>query len=99
MTKRDIAIAVSKNFSDFSVTQREVAVALNTVLEEIKGALSRGDRIELRDFGVFSVHDARRKKARNPRTNEVVSVPPHKRVKFTAGKDMKELAMMLTENA
>lgn len=98
MTKRDIAVAVSGSFRDFSVTQREVATALNTVLEEIKGALKRGDRVELRDFGVFSVHDARRKKARNPRTNEVVVVPPHKRVKFTAGKDMKELAMKLTNN-
>ena len=98
MTKRDIAVAVAKNFKGFSVTQREVAVALNTVLGEIKAALVRGERVELRDFGVFSVHLARRKKARNPRTNEVVPVPPHKRVKFTAGKDMKELAMLLTNN-
>ncbi|MBD3398840.1 MAG: hypothetical protein GF399_00735 [Candidatus Coatesbacteria bacterium] len=94
MTKREIAITVAKKLN---VTQKIAAQVLDSLIEEMKAALSRGERIEIRDFGVFSVRDAKEKKARNPRTNEVVIVPARKRIKFVPGKRMKELAHRLTD--
>jgi len=94
MTKREIAITVAKKLN---VTQKIAAQVLDSLIEEMKAALSRGERIEIRDFGVFSVREAKEKKARNPRTNEVVIVPARKRIKFVPGKRMKELAHELTD--
>ncbi|MBD3373060.1 MAG: DNA-binding protein [Candidatus Coatesbacteria bacterium] len=94
MTKREIAIAVAKKLK---VTQKTAAEVLDALIDEMKSALGQGERIEIRDFGVFSVRDAKKKKARNPRTNEVVIVPARKRIKFVPGKRMKELAQRLSQ--
>ena len=48
-------------------------------------------RIEIRNFGIFEVKPTKAKpKARNPRTNEEIYVPPHKKISFKAGKILKE---------
>lgn len=54
--------------------QRDVERIVNTVFEEIIGAMSRGDRVELRGFGAFSVKKRDARVGRNPRTGESVSV-------------------------
>ena len=48
---------------------------MNTVLEEIPAALARGDRVELRGFGVFAIKLRRARRGRNPRSGATVSVP------------------------
>jgi hypothetical protein len=52
--------------------------------------LSEGNRIELRDFGVFETRTRPRHTARNPRTKKPVDVPPRASIKFKAGRVMKE---------
>ncbi|WP_209425170.1 integration host factor subunit beta [Pararhodobacter sp. SW119] len=54
--------------------QRDVERIVNTFFEEITAALSRGDRVELRGFGAFSVKRRDARVGRNPRTGEAVSV-------------------------
>ncbi|GAB4539558.1 MAG: integration host factor subunit beta [Ruegeria sp.] len=54
--------------------QRDVERIVNTVFEEITDAMSRGDRVELRGFGAFSVKKRDARVGRNPRTGETVQV-------------------------
>ncbi len=54
--------------------QRDVERIVNTVFEEVTDAMSRGDRVELRGFGAFSVKKRDARVGRNPRTGETVQV-------------------------
>ena len=70
--------------------QRDVERIVSTIFDEISVALSRGDRVELRGFGAFSVKARHARVGRNPRTGASVNVA-HKFVPFfKAGKDMRE---------
>ena len=62
--------------------------AVETIFESLKQALGRGQRIELRRFGVFSVKPRKTGIGRNPRTGEEVNIPPGKAVRFKPGKEL-----------
>ncbi len=64
---------------------------INAVLDGIKDALSREDKVEIRGFGSFRICHRLAKKGRNPKTGESVSVPPKKVPFFKAGKEMREM--------
>ena len=70
--------------------QRDVEHIVNAILEEIVAALSRGDRVELRGFGAFSVKNRPARTGRNPRTGEQVSVAEKHVPFFKTGKEMRE---------
>lgn len=70
--------------------QRDVENIINAILEEIEGALKRGDRVELRGFGAFSVKSRPARTGRNPRTGEQVSVSAKHVPFFKTGKEMRE---------
>jgi integration host factor subunit beta len=70
--------------------QRDVEHIVNAILEEIVAALSRGDRVELRGFGAFSVKKRPARIGRNPRTGKQVSVSEKCVPFFKTGKDMRE---------
>jgi integration host factor subunit beta len=70
--------------------QRDVEHIVNAVLEEVISALSRGDRVELRGFGAFSVKNRQARIGRNPRTGEKVSVEEKFLPFFKPGKKMRE---------
>jgi integration host factor subunit beta len=57
-----------------NLTQRDVEKIVSTVFDEIIGALARGDRVELRGFGAFSVKSRDARQGRNPRTGDAVAV-------------------------
>ncbi len=57
----------------------------------MKNALGRGERIELRRFGVFNVKPRKTGIGRNPRTGQQVSIPPGKAVRFKPGKELQAL--------
>ena len=61
-----------------------------TILDEIGGALERGDRVELRGFGAFSVRHRKARTGRNPRTGASVQVSEKKVPFFKMGKGMRE---------
>ncbi|MCF1505067.1 integration host factor subunit beta [Afifella sp. H1R] len=69
--------------------QRDVEAIVNAILEEIVGALCRGDRVELRGFGAFSVKNRPARTGRNPRTGEAVSVSEKYVPFFKTGKEMR----------
>ncbi|MTH63846.1 integration host factor subunit beta [Paracoccus shanxieyensis] len=70
--------------------QRDVERIVNTVFEEIITAMARGDRVELRGFGAFSVKKRDARQGRNPRTGEAVSVDEKHVPFFKTGKLLRE---------
>ena len=70
--------------------QRDVENIVNAILNEITAALARGDRVELRGFGAFSVKHRPARTGRNPRTGAHVSVDRKSVPFFKTGKEMRE---------
>ncbi|HEX5779737.1 MAG TPA: integration host factor subunit beta [Xanthobacteraceae bacterium] len=70
--------------------QRDVENIVNAILDEIVAALARGDRVELRGFGAFSVKERPARLGRNPRTGEQVKVTEKVVPYFKTGKEMRE---------
>lgn len=70
--------------------QRDVERIVSTVFDEIAAALARGDRVELRGFGAFSVKARPARTGRNPRTGEPVSVAEKYVPFFKTGKELRE---------
>ncbi|MHA1108040.1 MAG: integration host factor subunit beta [Alphaproteobacteria bacterium] len=69
--------------------QRDVERIVSTIFDEISGALARGDRVELRGFGAFSVKNRDARAGRNPRTGETVHVARKSVPFFKVGKDLR----------
>lgn len=88
MIKVDIVNAV---VSRTGISRSKAEQAVETVFEALKQAMGRGQRIELRRFGVFSVKPRKTGIGRNPKTGEEVSIPPGKAVRFKPGKELQTL--------
>jgi DNA-binding protein HU-beta len=86
--KLDIVNAV---VSRTNVTRTKAEHAVETVFEALKNALGRGQRIELRRFGVFTVKPRKTGIGRNPRTGQEVNIPPGKAVRFKPGKELQSI--------
>ena len=88
MTKSDLI----KRLADANphLYMRDIERIVGTVFEEISAALSRGDRVELRGFGAFSVRARDERVGRNPRTGDEVSVPNKVVPYFKTGKELRE---------
>lgn len=87
MTKRDIVLKISEEMTNLK--QIEVLTVVQRTLDLIVESLASGQKVELRNFGVFKIKTRKPKKGRNPRTGEVVPVPERKTVAFKAGLVMK----------
>jgi nucleoid DNA-binding protein len=88
LTKKDIVRQIAAELNiDQTLAKKVVQRSLDTIIEVL---LKKG-RIELRNFGVFEVKQRAARKARNPRTNEEVKVPPKRVVRFQAGKNVAAL--------
>ena len=70
--------------------QRDVERIVSTIFDEISSALARGDRVELRGFGAFSVKKRDSRVGRNPRTGEAVEVAQKFTPYFKTGKQLRE---------
>lgn len=70
--------------------QRDVERIVNTIFEEITGAMAQGDRVELRGFGAFSVKKREGRTGRNPRTGEAVQVDEKHVPFFKTGKLLRD---------
>ena len=85
MIKADLVRCVSNRTG---LTKSQAQTAVNTILDMMKGSMMRGERIELRGFGVFSTKPRKTGVGRNPRTGEEVLIPPGRTVRFKPGKQM-----------
>lgn len=87
MTKKDIILKVS---DDTNLKQIDVKKVVQRTFDCIVEALARGEKIELRNFGVFKVKQRKSRTGRNPRTGQIVPVPSRKAVVFKPGLEMKK---------
>lgn len=94
MTKKEIVKQISDRTG---LTQLKTKEIVQLTFDAIVETLLEEKRIELRNFGVFEVKRRKARKARNPRTNEHVFVPPKNVVTFKPGKIMEERVRELTD--
>ena len=87
MIKSDLVVKIAER--NPHLYQRDVENIVNAILYTIADALARGDRVELRGFGAFSVKRRDARTARNPRTGETVSVSEKVIPVFKTGKEMR----------
>lgn len=81
---------IAKVASDLGLPKESVANVVNTTLSEISDHLKNGCDVTIMDFGSFKVQKVKARKGRNIHTGDEVTIPAHKRVKFTAGKKLSE---------
>jgi nucleoid DNA-binding protein len=87
LTKRDLVIRIS---NESGLIQQQVLDVVQKTLDYIAEALAKGDKVELRNFGVFEVKVRRARIGRNPNAPETdVPIPERSVVKFKPGKEMR----------
>jgi nucleoid DNA-binding protein len=87
LTKRDLVEKISE---EMNVPQQQVLGIVQKTLDHISAALAKGDKVELRNFGVFEVKVRKARIGRNPNAPETdVPIPERSVVKFKAGKEMR----------
>jgi len=88
MTKSELILRLAER--NPHLYQRDVERIVSTIFEEIGAALARGDRVELRGFGAFSIKERNARVGRNPRTGEAVQVSRKFVPFFKTGKDLRD---------
>ncbi len=87
MTKADLIEKVAK---DAKVTKAAADTAINSLIDGIKKALKKGDKVTLIGFGTFSVTQRKARKGRNPQTGAEIKIAARKAPKFKAGAEFKK---------
>ncbi len=88
MNKSDLIKKMSENSG--SLNEEDLAQMVNLVLSLISNSLNNGDRVEIRNFGTFSVRSRDKRLSRNPKTGTSVLVEPKNHPYFRASKYLKE---------
>jgi integration host factor subunit beta len=88
LNKSDLILKILE--SDSNLFKKDASKIVNVFFDTISEAISRGERVELRGFGVFDVKVREARIARNPKNGEAVAVPAKKVPFFRMGKDMKD---------
>ena len=86
IVKSKLLNQLSKNYPNF--LKKDLEKFTNIILKEIKISLKRGERVELRGFGVFSTKIQKARISRNPKTNQKVNTPEKKTIHFKMSKDL-----------
>jgi nucleoid DNA-binding protein len=94
LTKRDLVARIS---DETGLTQKTVQGVVQKTLDYISQALARGEKVELRNFGVFEVKVRKARVGRNPNAPDTdVPIPERAVVKFKPGKEMRDSVLKLT---
>ncbi len=97
LTKRDLVVRISE---ETGLIQTQVFDVVQKTLDHIAESLAKGDKVELRNFGVFEVKIRKARVGRNPNKPEVdVPIPARSMVKFKAGKEMRAEVLKLATKA
>lgn len=88
MTKKEIVLKIAE---ETSLKQIDVKRIVQRTLDQITEALSKGQTVELRNFGVFKVKSRKARVGRNPKTGTTVPIPERKVVSFKSGMVMKKV--------
>ena len=86
IVKSKLLKQLTDNYPNF--LKRDLEKFLNIFLTEIKNSLKRGERVELRGFGMWSTHIQKARISRNPKTGEKVATPEKKTIHFKMAKEL-----------
>ena len=86
IVKSKLLKQLSNNYPNF--LKKDLEKFTNIILKEIKRTLRKGERVELRGFGVFSTKTQKARISRNPKTGEKVHTPEKKTIHFKMAKDL-----------
>ena len=86
IVKSNLLKQLSKNYPNF--LKKDLEKFVDIIFNEIKRSLKKGERVELRGFGVFSSKIQRARISRNPKTNEKIDTPEKKTINFKMSKDL-----------
>ena len=86
IVKSKLLKQLSENYPNF--LKKDLEKFINIILNDIKQTLKRGDRVELRGFGIFSTNTQKARISRNPKTGEKVNTPEKKTIHFKMAKEM-----------
>ena len=86
IVKSKLLNQLKKSYPNFP--KKDLEKFISIVLNEIKQALKRGDRVELRGFGMFSTNVQKPRISRNPKTGDKVNTPEKKTIHFKMAKEM-----------
>ena len=97
LTKRDLVVRISE---ETELVQQQVFEVVQKTRDYISEALAKGEKVELRNFGVFEVKVRKARVGRNPNAPETdVTIPQRAMVKFKAGKEMRADVLKLSPKA
>lgn len=88
LIKSELIAEISKHLSH--LPEKDIALAINSIIEQMSDTLSQGGRIEIRGFGSFSLHFRPPRKAHNPKTGEKLVTAPKYAVHFKPGKELRD---------
>jgi len=88
MNKMDI---INKLASDINVNQKIAKIAVDTIIDSIKKAITKNERVEIRGFGSFTLREYKAYRGRNPKSGETVNVEPKRLPYFKVGKELIEM--------
>jgi integration host factor subunit beta len=86
IVKSKLLKQLTDNYPNF--LKKDLEKFTNIILNEMKQALKRGDRVELRGFGIFSTNIQKARISRNPKTGEKVNTPQKKTIHFKMSKEL-----------
>ena len=86
IVKSKLLNQLKKSYPNF--LKKDLDKVVSVILNEIKQTLKRGDRVELRGFGIFSTNIQKARISRNPKTGEKVNTPEKKTIHFKMAKEM-----------
>lgn len=90
LTKSELIAKVASRKALSFLEEKDVELAIKTILEQMVETLAEGERVEIRGFGSFSLHHRPPRIGRNPKTGETVSVGSKYVPHFKPGKELKE---------
>ena len=88
LIKSQLIAEISKQLSH--LPEKDIALSINSIIEQMSTTLSKGGRIEIRGFGSFCLHYRPPRKAHNPKTGEKLITQPKYAVHFKPGKELRE---------
>ncbi len=87
MTKAELVDALA---GETELSKRQIGEIVDLLLDEIRNALVKGEKVQLIPFGSFVVRDRKKREGRNPKTGAKLTIPARKVPAFTAGKGLRD---------
>ena len=87
MSRTELVLKLSEKEN---ITAKDAKRVVDLLFDAMKEAFEKGERIEIRGFGTFTVRHYRNRRGRNPKTGQSVDVPPRRVPFFKVGKELKE---------